>query len=151
MAEPDPLEAPARILAYQPAGWKNTATAIALVLAAAMAIGGVLVPAEGDDAAWNTIAGACYAAALAIPAVYWLARTRGDARILRLWAAGGEEPGSWRELAADPERLRAADPESLPLLPRRRWGVVAALIVAALAAAAGAVSQIELSPTGVPL
>ena len=70
---------------------------------------------------------------------------------MKLWAAGGDEPDSWRELAAEPERLRAADPESLPLLPKRRWGVVAALIVAALASAAAAVSQIELSPTGVPL
>mgnify|MGYP007073526578 CR=1 FL=1 len=151
MAEPDPLEAPARILAYRPAGWKIAATSIALVLAAAMAIGGALVPAEGDDATWNAVAGAFYAAALAIPAVYWLARTRGDARTLKLWAAGGDEPHSWREPAAEPERLRAADPESLPLLPKRRWGVVAALIVAALASAAAAVSQIELSPTGVPL
>lgn len=117
-----------RLYGYRPARWKYAAAWLAVALGVLMACAGTASGFEHEDAVWNFVAGGCFAASFAVPGVYWLVRTRTDGRRVAAWAQ--RTAGlSWSTLVRDLPALFDASGPTLPLLPHRRWWLVALITV----------------------
>lgn len=128
-------EAAARLRAYRPAGWKRVAAWGAVVMGAIMLVGGGGVSGEypQTEAVNSWIASIFYFLVFAVPGAYWLWCNRRDTRQVAEWARRRDTyTEDWALLTADEQELFARPDSELPLVEKRRWGIVAVVVVVLL-------------------
>ena len=104
-------------------------------MGAIMLVGGGGVSSEypQSEAVNSWIASIFYFLAFAVPGAYWLWCNRRDTRQVAEWARRRNAyTEDWALLTADEQELFARPDSELPLVEKRRWGIVAVVVVVLL-------------------
>ena len=116
-----------RIEKYKP----STVKRVAAWAAVAVGILGLIAPVLDFVSIAETVGGTLVATAFLLPGGYWLYRDGQDRGRITEWAEANERyERAFRHLNAAERQLFAAPSAELPLLPKRRWAIVAVIVVA---------------------
>ena len=118
-----------RLKKYRPTALKKTAAWISIGFASI----GLLVSFTdsgytGMDMARDLLASVLYTALFALPGAYWLWRNNRDQQTVQNWVEREKSREQLTGMLVGQERELLGQPEPPPLLPKRRWGMVIAVM-----------------------
>ncbi len=123
------VSAAERLKKYRPTALKKTAAWISIGFASI----GLLVSFTdsgytGMDMARDLLASVLYTALFALPGAYWLWRNNRDQQTVQNWVEREKSREQLTGMLVGQERELLGQPEPPPLLPKRRWGMVIAVM-----------------------
>lgn len=120
-----------RLQKYRPTVPKKIGSWLSTGLGLVFLLGAFLPSPEGITWAEGFFTGICCAVVLGLPGVFWLWNDRRDRKKIEHWVRANAEYSHQLSLLSEEDRNLLSEPDKLPLLPKRPWLVVWAIVAVA--------------------